>query len=296
MGKGHEDDLIERSTLQSPSSHKLPEYTNTELRPLGSDIFEQERKIYSTLPPSKDSRPKSSKPQARLYFTPGRSLRQEADQAFERARQTFGYLGSFERHNYLPHRFHIREESIVRYENIMGTAFPSIWFIPEMIYLRDILGKGLKSGWWQKEANFPHLPTVSPYLDDNTHELHDRGGVWAIWQPTAMPLSGLASLEEQRKMLKRLSAESGLSIHEIRIGDIVEQAVLWFQALKYNMISSDLCALRSDTVLPESHLANSWARMSKTNLSLIVTPQDLEIADYGNDAEMHGLGISPFVI
>lgn len=262
-----------RSTLESPRSfdQALPR-SKDEFRPVGIDILESDIDLPS-----------------------GRNLRAEARDAFARAKKVFGHLACFERNNFRPHLFHFTEEQVNRYESIMGSTAPSVWFIPEMIYVRDLVPLGLKGGWWQKERNFPHLPTISSYLDGIAHETEDRGGTWVIWQPQVLPLSGLATLAEQQKMLKRMSMESGLKVSEIGLGDIVEQAVLWMQAKNLGLIKKDFIALRSDTVLPESLLANSWTRYSETNLSLVLNSQGIEIADYGNRVEMYCFSISPFV-
>ncbi len=235
-------------------------------------------------------------------------VHEQAMQAYERARSLFGELPEFKRNNARPPRFHFTDDQVQAFSALMNSDLPSIWYVPEMLYVKNMVAYGLRGGWWEKDKDMSHIPTVDPYNPtpgetfkgmafDAQSAAGAQGGFWVLWQPRLLPLSTLASLPEQERMLRRLVHEIGAAGELCAsLGFIADQSVLWAQALAGGWVHNrQILFIRSCTPIRYVLYHGSQFRASETNLGLGFGRGHLEIADYGNQIAMPWIGISPYI-
>lgn len=235
-------------------------------------------------------------------------IHEQAVQAYERARSLFGELPEFKRNNARPPRFHFTDDQVQAFSVLMNSDLPSIWYVPEMLYVKDMVAYGLQGGWWEKDKDMSHIPTVDPYNQapgesfkgtafEAQSDADVQGGFWVMWQPRLLPLSTMASLPEQERMLKRLVHEIGAAGELCAsLGFIADQSVLWAQALAGGWLRNpQILFTRSCTPIRYELYHGSQFRASNTNLGLGFGRGYLEIADYGNQIAMPWIGISPYI-
>jgi hypothetical protein len=225
--------------------------------------------------------------------------------AYLRSQRTFGHLPVFRKYSSRPQLMHHTAETVMRYMEFANPGLPVLWFIPEAIQVSDLVGLGMEGGWWQKDPDFPHIPTTDPYGDaqrrSDEPELvtsaAPRGGYFVLWQPKLLRCSSHANRQQQMWLLSQMAHELGLPESEILMGDLADQAVLSVQAIAEGLIDNrSFWAVRTSTALRRNLLYEDYFRSTDVACCLGSGLQGLDIMDYGNTACITRLGISPLVI